>query len=131
MESLAGPTSAPSLRRQQNVGICLLFQVHIFSGQAHCLTLMSLEELSELVKDSVEPLKEQAEQRLDELSVLLKQTTSTLNCWDAETDETVILIHKTRDEHVCFFILQETSSSKSLQTPWSCHITLTSMLFFF
>ena len=28
-----------------------------------------------------------------------------------------------------FFILQETSSSKSLQTPWSCHITLTSMLF--
>ena len=63
---------------------------------------MSLEELSELVKDSVEPLKEKAEQRLDELSVLLKETTSTLNSWDAETDETVISIHKTRDEHVCF-----------------------------
>ena len=73
---------------------------HFFSGQVH--SLMSLEELSELVKDSVESLKEQAEQRLDELSVLLKETTSTLNSWDVETDETVTLIHKTRDEHVCF-----------------------------
>ena len=65
---------------------------------------MSLEELSELVKDSVEPLKEKAEQRLDELSVLLKETTSILNSWDVETDQTVTLIHKTRDEHVRFFI---------------------------
>ena len=62
---------------------------------------MSLEELSELVKDSVEPLKELAEQRLNELSVLLKETTSTLNSWDVETDETVTLIHKTREDHVC------------------------------
>ena len=63
---------------------------------------MSLEELSELVKDSVEPLKEKAEQRLNELSVLLKETTSILNSWDVETDQTVTLIHKTRDEHVRF-----------------------------
>ena len=100
MERLASPTSAPSLRRQQNVRVYLLLQVHIFTGQAH--SLMSLEELSELVKDSVEPLKEKAEQRLNELSVLLKETTSTLNSWDVETDETVTMIHKTRDEHVCF-----------------------------
>ena len=62
--------------------------------------LMSLDELSELVKDSVEPLKQKAEQRLDELSVLMKETTQTLNHWDTETDETVTLIHSTRDEHV-------------------------------
>ena len=99
MESLASPTSAPSLRRQQNVRVYLLLQVHIFTGQAH--SLMSLEELSELVKDSVEPLKQRVEQRLDELSVLMKETTSILNSWDVETDETVTLIHKTRDEHVC------------------------------
>ena len=61
---------------------------------------MSLDELSELVKDSVEPLKQKAEQRLDELSVLMKETTQTLNHWDTETDETVTLIHNTRDEHV-------------------------------
>ena len=97
MESLP---SAPSLRRPHNVGMYLLLQVYILTGQAH--SLMSLEELSELVKDSVEPLKEKAEQRLDELSVLLKETTSTLNSWDVEMDETVTLIHKTRDEHVCF-----------------------------
>ena len=62
---------------------------------------MSLDELSELVKDSVEPLKEKAEQRLNGLSVLLKETTSTLNSWEVETDETVTLIHKTREDHVC------------------------------
>ena len=69
-----------------------------FPGRPH--NLMSLEELSELVKDSVEPLKQKAEQRLDELSVLMKETTQTLNQWDTETDETITLIHNTRDEHV-------------------------------
>ena len=69
-----------------------------FPGRPH--NLMSLDELSELVKDSVEPLKQKAEQRLDELSVLMKETTQTLNHWDTETDETVKLIHSTRDEHV-------------------------------
>ena len=69
-----------------------------FPGRPH--NLMSLDELSELVKDSVEPLKQKAEQRLDELSVLMKETTQTLNHWDTETDETVTLIHNTRDEHV-------------------------------
>ena len=63
---------------------------------------MSLEELSELVKDSVEPLKAKAEHRLNKLSVLLKETTSTLNSWDVETDGTVTMIHKARDEHVRF-----------------------------
>ena len=67
-------------------------------GQSH--NLMSLDELSELVKDSVEPLKQKAEQRLNELSVLMKETTQTLNHWDTETDETVTLIHHTRDGHV-------------------------------
>ena len=111
------------------MGICLLFQVHIFSGQAH--SLMSLEELSELVKDSVEPLKAKAEQRLNELSVLLKETTSTLNSWDVETDETVTLIHKTREDHVCCSFHTKISSSQYLQTPRSSHITLTFILFFF
>ena len=69
-----------------------------FPGRSH--NLMSLDELSELVKDSVEPLKQKAEQRLDELSVLMKETTQTLNHWDAETDEMITLIHNTRDEHV-------------------------------
>lgn len=61
---------------------------------------MSLDELSDLVKDSVEPLKERAEERLDELAVLMKTTTQTLGHWDIETDETVTLIHNTRDDHV-------------------------------
>ena len=65
------------------------------SGRSH--NLMSLDEL---VKDSVEPLKQKAEQRLDELSVLMKETTQTINHWDTETDETVTLIHNTRDQHV-------------------------------
>ena len=69
-----------------------------FPGRPH--NLMSLDELSELVKDSVEPLKQKAEQRLDELSVLMKETTQTLNHRDTETDATVTLIHNTRDEHV-------------------------------
>ena len=71
---------------------------------------MSLDELSELVKDSVEPLKQKAEQRLDELSVLMKETTQTLNHWDTETDETITLIHSTRDEHVCTYQLLLTSA---------------------
>ena len=72
-----------------------------FPGRSH--NLMSLDELSELVKDSVVPLKQKAEQRLDELSVLMKETTQTLNHWDTETDETVAFIHNTRDEHVCTY----------------------------
>ena len=67
-------------------------------GRPH--NLKSLDELSKLVRDSVEPLNQKAEQRLDELSVLMKETTQTLNHWDTETDETVTLIHNTRDEHV-------------------------------
>ena len=61
---------------------------------------MSLDELSDLVKDSVEPLKQDVEKRLDELAVLMKKTTQTLSHWDIETDETITLIHNTRDEHV-------------------------------
>ena len=80
-----------------------------FTGRSH--NLMSLEELSELVKDSVEPLKHKAEQRLDELSVLMKETAQTLNNWDTETDETVTLIHNTRDEHVIHHFSSHSCSS--------------------
>ena len=92
-------------------------QIFSLTGRSH--GLMSLEELSELVKDSVEPLKQKAEQRLDELSVLMRETTQTLNHWDTETNETVKLIHNTRDEHVRALLL-----CQWLCFPLSCFFSI-------
>ena len=61
---------------------------------------MSLKKLSEDLKGSVEPLKIKVEDKFDEISVVIKETTITLSEWDIETEEGVRHIGRTRDEQV-------------------------------
>ena len=62
--------------------------------------LMSLIELEKEFTQYLEPLKQRVEDRFDELSAIVKQTTLSLSQWDTETEQSVSTLHKARDEQV-------------------------------
>ena len=62
--------------------------------------MMALIELEKEVTQYLEPLKQRVEDRFDELSAIVKQTTLSLSQWDTETEQSVSTLHQARDEQV-------------------------------
>ena len=64
---------------------------------------MALIELEKEFTQYLEPLKQRVEDRFDELSAIVKQTTLSLSQWDTETEQSVSTLHNARDEQVIPF----------------------------
>ena len=62
--------------------------------------MMALIELEIEFTQHLEPLKQRVEDRFDELSAIVKQTTLSLSQWDTETEQSVSTLHKAGDEQV-------------------------------
>ena len=67
-------------------------------GSAHAFT--ALIEMEAELKKYLEPTKQKAEERIDELTALVRETTQTLNEWDSETENSISELHRARDEQV-------------------------------
>jgi hypothetical protein len=61
---------------------------------------MALIELEKEFTQYLEPLKQELEDRFDELSAIVKETTLNLSHWDIETEQSISALHKARDEQV-------------------------------
>ena len=72
--------------------------MNYISGTAH--DMMALIEIEAELKKNLEPSKQKAEQRIDGLSAIARETTHTLNNWDSETEKSVSELHRARDEQV-------------------------------
>ena len=68
------------------------------SGTPHAF--MALIEIEAELKKHLEPSKQKAEERIDGLSAIVRETTQTLSDWDSETEKSVSVLHKARDEQV-------------------------------
>ena len=64
--------------------------------------MIALEHLVDLTKSKLEPYKNQAEERFEQLSALVKETTIQISQWDVDTEANVRIIHRTRDELVWY-----------------------------
>lgn len=62
--------------------------------------MMALIELAAHFTQYLEPTKQRAEDRIDELSGIIRGTTLRLGQWDSETEESVRVLNQTRDEQV-------------------------------
>ena len=72
--------------------------ISVALGSAH--TFMALIEMEAELKKYLEPTKQKAEERIDELSAIVRETTQTLNEWDSGTEKSVSERHRVRDEQV-------------------------------
>ena len=72
--------------------------IFIGTGQPH--DLMALIELEKEFTQYLEALKQTVEDRFDEYSALVKETTLSLSQRDAETENSVVALHNARDEQV-------------------------------
>ena len=70
----------------------------ISKGTSH--DLMALIEIESELKKHLEPSKQKAEERIDELSAIVRETTQTLSEWDSHTEQSVSELHRARDEQV-------------------------------
>ena len=61
---------------------------------------MAVEDLAYLAKSKLEPFKIQAEEKFEELSALVKETTIQISQWDVDTEASVRIIHQARDKQV-------------------------------
>lgn len=61
---------------------------------------MALVEISEALTKYLEPVKQKAEDRFDDISAIVKKTASHLVDWDAETEASVKVLHKRRGVQV-------------------------------
>ena len=61
---------------------------------------MALIEMETELKKYLEPTKQRAEERIDELSAIVRETTQTLNEWDSDTEKSISELHRGRDEQV-------------------------------
>ena len=68
------------------------------SGSAHAF--MALIEMEAELKKYLEPTKQQAEERIDELSAIVREATQTLSEWDSDTEKSITQLHRARDEQV-------------------------------
>lgn len=66
---------------------------------------MALIEIATELTQYLEPTKQRAEERIDKLSGIIKETTVKLNQWDSETEGSVEGLNQTRDEQVGLFLL--------------------------
>ena len=66
---------------------------------------MSLKKLSDDIKSSVESLKIKVEDKFVEISAVINETMDIISEWDAQTDNGVRLIRRTRDEQVLLRII--------------------------
>lgn len=62
--------------------------------------LIAVEDLADLAKSKLEPFKKQAEEKFEELSALVKETTIQVSQWDVDTETSVRIIHQARDNQV-------------------------------
>jgi hypothetical protein len=67
---------------------------------------MALIELEKEFTQYLEPLKQEVEDRFDEFSAIVKETTLSLSRWDIETEQSISTLHAARDEQVFFSTLQ-------------------------
>ena len=72
--------------------------LYLAVGSAHAF--MALIEMEPELKKYLELTKQKAEERIDELSNIVKETTQTLNEWDSGTENSVSELHRVRDEQV-------------------------------
>ena len=99
--------------------------MNYISGTAH--DMMALIEIEEELKKYLEPAKQKAEQRIDELSTIVRETTQTLREWDSHTEQSVSELHRARDEQVCerinthslVYILYVTLTRFKSQSNWT------------
>ena len=68
------------------------------SGLGHAF--IALIEMEAELKNYLELTKQKAEERIDELSAIVRETTQTLNEWDSDTEESISELHRARDEQV-------------------------------
>ena len=61
---------------------------------------MAVEDLADLAKSKQEPFKIQAEEKFEELSALVKETTIQISQWDVDTEANVRIIYQARDKQV-------------------------------
>ena len=61
---------------------------------------MALIDLEKEFTGYIEPIKQKIEDRFDELATLVKDVTSKLNEWDAETERSVTKLHDARNNQV-------------------------------
>lgn len=61
---------------------------------------MSLIELSSALAELLEPIKQRAEENVDELSSVVNKTTAMISQWDSETEKSLGLLRDTRDDQV-------------------------------
>ena len=70
---------------------------------------MSLDEVSKYAEEDLEPVKKKVENQYEELSGLAEEATLILNCWDADTEQGLQLLHQIKDQNAskennrCFF----------------------------
>ena len=62
--------------------------------------MMALIEIETELKKHLQPSKQKAEERIDELSAIVRETTQTLSEWDSHTEQSVSELHTARDEQV-------------------------------
>ena len=70
---------------------------HLVSGDHK---LIAVEDLADLAKSKLEPFKQEAEDKFEELSSLVKETTIQISQWDVDTEANVRIIHQARDQQV-------------------------------
>ena len=67
--------------------------------------VVSLKKLVNIAKAMVEPQKAELEDRLDEVSAVVKEATILMSGWDIDTEHGRRQITQTRERHVCTLIM--------------------------
>ena len=88
--------------------------ISLAAGSAHAF--LALIDMEAELKKYLESTKQKAEERIDDLSAIVRETTQTLNEWDFETENSISELHKARDEQV----------SEKLLYPYCVHCLSTS-----
>ena len=88
--------------------------ISLAAGSAHAF--LALIDMEAELKKYLESTKQKAEERIDDLSAIVRETTQTLNEWDFETENSISELHKARDEQV----------SEKLLYPYCVHSLSTS-----
>ena len=72
--------------------------ISLAAGSAHAF--LALIDMQAELKKYLESTKQKAEERIDDLSAIVREATQTLNEWDSETEKSVSELHRVRDEQV-------------------------------
>ena len=72
--------------------------IPLYPGKPH--DLMALIDLEKEFTGYMEPMKQDVEDRFDELAAIVKDVTHKLNEWDTETERSVTELHDARNNQV-------------------------------